>query len=109
MTARAKWVKVANVADIPDYSNLLRVVFEGEPVCIYQLENGDIYATQDLCTHGNASLSEGYLEEEVIECPLHQGTFNVVTGEALTLPCKLPLKTFKVKVEEGDIYLEGAA
>lgn len=108
MTDTIIWKEVATTADISEYTSTARVEYEGQAVCIYQLENGEFYASQDLCTHGNASLAEGYVEDHIIECPLHQGTFDIITGEALTAPCKLPLKTYHIKVEEGVIYLGGA-
>ena len=101
------WQAVGTTASISKETYTARVEYEGEAVCIYQLENGEIYASQDLCTHGNASLAGGYVEGHIIECPLHQGTFDIITGEALTAPCKLPLKTYHIKVEEGVIYLGG--
>lgn len=107
MITEKVWQPVAEVTEISEFTNTARVEFNGEAVCIYQTESGDIYASQDLCTHGNASLSEGFLEDNIIECPLHQGTFDVVTGKALTAPCKLPLKTYHVKVEGNIIYLAG--
>lgn len=107
MTEQITWQQVAKITDISEFTSTVRVDFNGEAVCIYQLESGDIYASQDLCTHGNASLAEGYIEDNTIECPLHQGTFDIVTGEALTAPCKLPLKTYHVKVEGDVIFLGG--
>lgn len=77
---------------------------EGLAVAIYQVD-GAFFATADLCTHGHARLSEGYLEDGQIECPLHQGTFDVRTGKATNAPCSIPVQTFPVKVEDGHIYI----
>ncbi|MGO3889944.1 MAG: non-heme iron oxygenase ferredoxin subunit [Paenalcaligenes sp.] len=108
MSTVQQWLEVATTADIAaTYTNTLRVEYEGAAVCLYLLEDGSVHASQDLCTHGNASLSEGYIENGAIECPLHQGTFDILTGEALTAPCKLPLRVYHVKVEEDRIYLGG--
>lgn len=108
MTEQIIWHEVAKTTEISEFTGTVRVDFNDEAVCIYQLENGDVYASQDLCTHGNASLAEGFIEGNTIECPLHQGTFDIVTGQALTAPCKLPLKIYQVKVEDGVIYLGGS-
>lgn len=72
------------------------------PVAVYHLEDG-VFATADTCTHMHSSLCDGYLEGDVIECELHMATFAIRSGEALTLPATVPLRTFPVKVEDGRI------
>ena len=74
-----------------------RVIHEGAEGCFY--------ATQDQCTHGLASLSDGFLIGEFIECPLHQGMFDVRTGEATAAPCDTTLKTYKTSLKDGVIFL----
>ncbi|AMB85087.1 (2Fe-2S)-binding protein [Pseudomonas agarici] len=66
--------------------------------------DGEFYVTDDRCTHGPGSLSEGYLDECVIECDFHNGKFDVRTGEVLAPPCMVPLKTYQVVVQ-GDVVL----
>ncbi len=66
------------------------------PIAVYELD-GTNYATQDGCTHARASLSEGeILDGELIECPVHGGTFHIPSGRAVGFPCKMPLRTYKV-------------
>jgi naphthalene 1,2-dioxygenase system ferredoxin subunit len=77
----------------------------GVKVALYAVD-GDYYATADLCTHGQASLADGFLDGELIECPLHQGAFNVKTGVAVTAPCTVAVRTFPVKLE-GDLLYVG--
>lgn len=67
---------------------------------------GAFYATDDECTHAAASLAEGIIEGEVIECPLHFGAFNVKTGEAVQAPCFTALRTYKVEVRDGNVYVD---
>jgi nitrite reductase/ring-hydroxylating ferredoxin subunit len=67
---------------------------------------GEFYATDDECTHAAASLSEGILEGDVIECALHFGAFNVKTGEAVQAPCFTPLRTYKVAVRDGQVFVD---
>ena len=67
---------------------------------------GEFYVTDDHCTHGPGSLSEGYLEDDVIECNFHQGQFNVRTGEVVSPPCMVPIKTYKTSVENGRVLIE---
>jgi naphthalene 1,2-dioxygenase system ferredoxin subunit len=79
-------------------------VVNGKRVALYFVE-GEYFATDDFCTHGQALLSEGYLEDYAIECPLHQGTFDVRTGEPTAAPCTVAVKSYPVKVEDGVIHV----
>lgn len=106
MTMTQNWTKVAAVADVPEDGTLL-VDCDSEPVCLYNL-GGKIYATHDICTHGHASLADGFVDGENIECPLHQGTFHIPTGKAVGVPCKIDIKVFPVKVEGGDVFVAPA-
>ena len=109
MTTELNWILAAQAGDISPDTNTLRVVINGEAVCLYQLEDGSVHATQDRGTHGNASLADGYIEDGLIECPLHQGCFDIRTGKARTAPCTVDLKTYAVKVEGDAIYVAGEA
>jgi ethylbenzene dioxygenase ferredoxin component len=98
--------KVATLDQIWEGGTLL-VESGGEPICLYNLQ-GRIHATQDLCTHGSASLSEGIVEGDRIQCPLHQGEFHIPSGKACAVPCSVDLKTYRVEVEESDVYIVDA-
>ena len=74
------------------------------PVAVYNL-NGRFFATDDTCTHGQASLSEGMIFGDEIECPFHGGTFRIETGEAVRAPCLVPLRTYPVAVEASGVYV----
>lgn len=75
-------------------------------LAVYRVEDGEIYVTDDKCTHGNASLSEeGFLEGHIIECTWHDGKFDIRTGEPVALPCDTPLKVYPVTVKDGDVYI----
>ena len=100
------WTRVAAVADVPD-DGALQVGFGGEPVCLYRL-GGTLYATHDTCTHGQASLADGYIVGENIECPLHQGLFHIPTGKAVGAPCMVDIRTYPVKIEGGAVFLRAA-
>jgi naphthalene 1,2-dioxygenase system ferredoxin subunit len=97
-------VRVADVAAIEE-DGTLRVHHGGEPVCLYNV-SGTIYATHDLCTHGQASLADGFVDGEEIECPLHQGRFEIATGKAVRAPCTVDVRTYRVKIESGAVFLE---
>ena len=82
------------------------VAVEGYPrIAVYNL-GGEFYATDDLCTHGNASLAEGDIEDDEIICPFHEGSFNIRTGEPVGPPCLVPIRTYPVDVVDGTIHLE---
>jgi 3-phenylpropionate/trans-cinnamate dioxygenase ferredoxin subunit len=78
---------------------------DGEPIAIFHV-GGHFYATTDVCSHEEASLSEGELEGEIVECPLHGARFNVRTGEVKALPATVPIKTYPVRVVGQDIEVE---
>lgn len=82
-----------------------RCELNGQAVALFYVD-GCVYATQDTCTHGRASLADGYLIGDEVECPLHQGMFNVRTGEATAAPCTEPLKTYRVEVRDGTVLLQ---
>jgi len=65
---------------------------------------GRFYVTDDECTHASASLADGMLDGEVIECTMHLGAFHVPTGEVKAPPCAVALRTYKV-IREGDDVL----
>jgi nitrite reductase/ring-hydroxylating ferredoxin subunit len=99
------WIEVAKQDEVPE-GGTFPVRVNGEAVCLYNLE-GTLYATHDVCTHGQASLADGFmLEEGLIECPLHQGTFDIKTGKAVGAPCKVDIKIFEVKVENGAVFVK---
>lgn len=99
-----RWVKVALRSEVPESSTLL-VAVGGEPVCLYNI-NGTIYATHDICTHEEASLADGFVDGDCIECPLHQALFHIPTGEARTAPATDDLRVYPVKVEGDDVLVD---
>jgi nitrite reductase/ring-hydroxylating ferredoxin subunit len=74
-------------------------------LAVFNLD-GAFYVTDDACTHGPGSLSEGYIDCDVVECNFHQGAFNIRTGEVVLPPCMVPVKTYKTLVEDGIVYIE---
>ena len=74
-------------------------------VAVYRVE-GNFYVTDDNCTHGPGSLSEGFLDGYEIECDFHQGCFDIRTGEVTQPPCIVPIRTYSVIVENGRVLIE---
>ena len=68
--------------------------------------DGEFFVTDDACTHGPGSLSEGYIEGDVVECNFHNGQFNIKTGEVVSPPCMVPVKTYRTIVEHGKVFIE---
>ena len=83
----------------------LKVELAGLTLAVFNVD-GSFYVTDDACTHGPGSLSEGFLDGEVIECNFHQGCFNVRTGEVVTPPCVVPVKTYTTVIEDDAVYVE---
>jgi len=67
---------------------------------------GEFYVIDDTCTHGPGSLSEGYIEDDVVECNFHNGQFNIKTGEVVSPPCMIPIKTYPVSVVDDRVTIE---
>lgn len=82
-----------------------KVETAGLTLAVFNVD-GSFYVTDDACTHGPGSLSEGFLEDDVIECNFHQGKFNVRTGEVVLPPCTIPVKTYRTLVQDGVVYIE---
>jgi 3-phenylpropionate/trans-cinnamate dioxygenase ferredoxin subunit len=99
-----KYVQVARTDEIPAGTGMYYDV-DGVPIAIFHVD-GHFYATADVCTHEEASLSEGELEGEIVECPLHGARFNVRTGEVKSLPAVVWLKTYPVRLAGDAIEVE---
>lgn len=98
-------VRLCSRADVPAAGMLPLDIAGLPPVAAFDV-GGEIYVTSNVCTHNVALLSDGFFEGDTIECPLHGGCFNVRTGEATQFPCEVPLQTYPVIVEGGDLYTE---
>lgn len=68
-----------------------------------------IFVTADLCTHGPGLLSEGYVEDCQVECPFHQGKFDLRTGIPTEPPCEVPIKTWAAVVHNGAVFIDPAS
>jgi nitrite reductase/ring-hydroxylating ferredoxin subunit len=67
---------------------------------------GKFYATDDECTHASASLADGILEGTTIECAVHLGAFDVPTGAVTAPPCSVALRTYKVVLQDGGVFVD---
>ena len=82
----------------------LKVEAGGLTLAVFNLD-GQFYVTDDACTHGPGSLSEGEIFDDIVECNFHQGQFCIRTGEAVLAPCTEPVKTYPVTVRDGRVVI----
>jgi nitrite reductase/ring-hydroxylating ferredoxin subunit len=97
-------VRLCATDEVP-VGEVRKVETAGLTLAVYNVDSA-FYVTDDACTHGPGSLSEGFLDGDVIECNFHQGCFNVRTGDVVAPPCMIPIKTYKTVVEDGVVYIE---
>jgi len=99
----AEFVKVATVDELqPGMRKVVDV--DGILVAVFNV-GGHFYAIEDVCTHDDGPLAEGELDGYVIECPRHGAQFDIRDGQVLRFPAVVPVRTFEVKVEDGDVLV----
>ncbi len=99
-----KVIKVCEIQELtPGQVQSFQV--EDKEISICQV-NGNYYAFDDVCTHQYGSLSDGWLEEYTIECPLHGAQFDIRSGEVLCLPAVENINTYKVVIDESNVFIE---
>jgi naphthalene 1,2-dioxygenase system ferredoxin subunit len=104
MSTEPQWVTVAQLSKL-GVGEILGVEIGQKSIALYNV-NGEIYATDNICTHAFAMLSDGWLDGDCIECPLHAGRFEVKTGKALGPPVEEDIKVYKVRVAGDDIQVQ---
>jgi nitrite reductase/ring-hydroxylating ferredoxin subunit len=97
------WVDAAAETDLAD-GECLGVRVAGTPVALVR-DGETIHALHDLCTHGAARLSDGFVENGCIECPLHQGLFDLATGAPRSAPVTEAVKTYPVRIVAGRVEI----
>jgi 3-phenylpropionate/trans-cinnamate dioxygenase ferredoxin subunit len=97
------WIRVASTADLKDDEGL-GVALDGRSIALFR-DGGEIFATDNVCTHAYALLSEGFLEDGCIECPLHQARFDIRTGKAMGGPATADIRTYPVRVDGEAIWM----
>jgi 3-phenylpropionate/trans-cinnamate dioxygenase ferredoxin subunit len=100
------WQRVATLSQLRD-GEAYPAKLGDTPIALYRL-NGQVYAIDDVCTHEHALLSQGFVEDCAIECPLHQAKFDIATGKCLTAPATVDLKRYSVLIEGEEIYVSTA-
>jgi len=97
-------IRLCGAADVA-LGGVIKVEAHGLTVAVFNLD-GEYFVTDDACTHGPGSMSEGFVDGDCIECNFHQGVFNIRTGAVVRPPCMVPLRTYPASVEGGDVYIE---
>jgi 3-phenylpropionate/trans-cinnamate dioxygenase ferredoxin component len=97
--------KICSLDDLKP-GKALRVKINEHAIAIVRTPGGDVKALDDKCSHGEISLSEGFVDNESIECWAHGAKFDLNTGKPLSLPAYEPVATYEVLIEDNDIYIE---
>ncbi len=100
----ANWIKIAQVGQV-DEDESLAIEVDGRQLALHHTE-GEYFVTDNVCTHQYALLSDGYIEDGCVECPLHQAQFDLRTGKAMCAPATVDIQTYQVKTEGEDILVE---
>ncbi len=95
--------EVAKTSDL-DEEEVMSVMIGDEEIALFNLK-GEFYATHGICTHENIGLADGFVDGDLIECPLHAACFEIKTGKACNPPATVDLKTYPVKVEGDTVYV----
>jgi naphthalene 1,2-dioxygenase system ferredoxin subunit len=98
-----QWIDATAVDDVPD-DDVIGVVIGDRDIALYNA-GGEIYATDNICTHGHARLCEGFLEGHEIECPLHQGRFDIRTGAPMCAPVTEAIRSYPIRIESGRVFV----
>ncbi len=101
--SESQWTDAAPLDEVPAEDVIGKVV-AGREIALYSVD-GEIYATDNLCTHGHARLCEGFLDGHEIECPLHQGKFDVRNGAPTCAPVTQAIRSYPVKIEAGRVFV----
>jgi nitrite reductase/ring-hydroxylating ferredoxin subunit len=96
MAESERWVRVASRSDLGE-GDMIGVSVAGKEIALYDV-GGTVFATENVCTHAFAMLTEGWLDGDEIECPLHGGRFNVATGKGLGPPIPCDIQTYKTRI-----------
>ena len=101
----SNWIKACKADEI-EPEDVLRFDHGGRTFAIYRSTDDKFFATDGLCTHQRVHLADGFVMGNLIECPKHNGRFDYTTGQAKGAPVCVNLKTYPVKVETGEIFIQ---
>lgn len=100
----AGWLNAGNAAALK-YEDVIRVDCAGKTFAVYRNKEGQLFATDGICTHGNTHLSQGWVKGNIIECPKHNGRFNITDGSPARAPVCRGLATYPVQERSDHIWI----
>lgn len=103
--SNGRWIKVCGADEIEE-EDVIRFDYEDRTFAVYRTDKGDYHATDGYCTHQRVHLSDGLVVGNVIECPKHNGRFDIVSGTAKRAPACVDLKTYPAKIDQGSVWIE---
>jgi 3-phenylpropionate/trans-cinnamate dioxygenase ferredoxin subunit len=98
------WIAACQTGDI-SAGDVIRFDHAGRTFALYRTTDDKYYATDGLCTHAKVHLADGFVMDEIIECPKHNGRFDFTTGQAKGAPACVNLKTYPVKVVGSQVFI----
>jgi 3-phenylpropionate/trans-cinnamate dioxygenase ferredoxin subunit len=98
-------VRICSIDELVE-NQASRVVIDGVPIAVVKDSDGRVHAIGDTCTHGEISLSEGFIEGETLECWAHGSQFSLVSGKPINLPAYEPVPVYPVEIIDGDVYID---
>lgn len=98
-------LRICSLADLTPGEGL-RIDTVSPPIAVFLTEDGAVHALDDTCTHQDASLAAGWVEDCRVECPLHESTFSLINGEVDQPPAKRGIRVHTVQVHDGEVYVE---
>ncbi len=101
----SEWVRAAAKGDVAE-GGCLGVRIGNKEVALYHLPGGSFHATDNVCSHEYALLTDGWLENGCIECPLHAAQFDIRTGKALSAPADEDIAVYPLKEEGEDLLIQ---
>jgi naphthalene 1,2-dioxygenase ferredoxin component len=100
----SQWIDALGQEELPT-DDVIGVAVAGRELAVYTVAEA-VYATDNTCTHGQARLCDGFLDGHEIECPLHQGKFDIRDGRPLCEPVTEPIRIYPVKIEGSRVFIE---
>lgn len=101
----ANRLRLCQIADVKDGEPFAVYIAQMPALAVYIVGN-DYFVTDNMCTHGNAMLTDGYQDGGIIECPFHGGSFEIATGAAKAFPCQVPIKTYPAIIDDGWVTID---
>ena len=97
------WTRVCGVEEVALGCGLK--IARENPIAVFHVGD-EFFATDDTCTHAKFSLADGYIEDAEVVCALHEARFCLRTGKVLAPPATVPLRTYPVRVENGEVLVD---